>query len=148
VLSSSVTGHAKTATCTAITIPVYMRISIRDFPIRVANAAPAAAGLAGLCPIRWNQRGYQGHVMDAKTMLLLGIGMAVLLLLGFCVASRSAPLPEAQRLPAQPEAPPRGRQARLSDRDQEKSLDQLFKTGSQRFCQVAEHPAMLVGLKG
>ena len=40
--------------------------------------------------------------MDAKTMLLLGIGMAVLLLLGFCVAPShsAAAVPPASVQPA------------------------------------------------
>ena len=62
--------------------------------------------------------------MDAKTMLLLGIGMAVLLLLGFCVVpSRSAGLLAGQQLPA-----PSGMTPGL--------------------LQMVEHPAMPGGLKG
>ena len=86
-------------------------------------------------------------VMDVKTVLLLGIGMAVLLLLGFCVVpSRSAALPDGQQLPAQPSATPRETQVRLFGRDRQ-FLDQLFKTSSRRFFPT-EHPAMLVGLEG
>jgi hypothetical protein len=85
--------------------------------------------------------------MDVKTVLLLAIGMAVLLLLGFCVApSRSATLPDGQQLPAQPGAVPPETQARLFAKDRQ-FLDQLFKTSTRRFFQT-EHPAMLVGLEG
>ena len=43
--------------------------------------------------------------MDVKTVLLLGVGMAVLLLLGFCVApSRSAALRTGLQLPSVPGA--------------------------------------------
>ena len=85
--------------------------------------------------------------MDVKTVLLLGIGMAVLLLLGFCVApSRSAALPDGQQLPVQPGAAPRETQAGLFGRDRQ-FLDQLFKTSSRRLFPT-ERPAMLVGLEG
>jgi hypothetical protein len=86
--------------------------------------------------------------MDAKTMLLLGIGMAVLLLLGFCVApSRSAALPDGHQLPLRSSATPGGTQAWSSGRERH-SPDQLFKTSGRRIFQVVEHPAMLVGLEG
>ena len=85
--------------------------------------------------------------MDVKTVLLLGVGMAVLLLLGFCVApSRSASLPDGQQLPAEPSAAPRETQVWLFGRDRQ-FLDQLFKTSSRRFFPT-EHPAMFVGLEG
>jgi hypothetical protein len=85
--------------------------------------------------------------MDAKTMLLLGIGMAVLLLLGFCVApSHSAALPEGQQLPSRSSTTPGGRQAWSSGRERY-PFDQR-KASSRRFFQVVEHPAMLVGLEG
>jgi hypothetical protein len=85
--------------------------------------------------------------MDVKTVLLLAIGMAVLLLLGFCVApSRSAALADGQQLPAEPSATPPQTQAWLLARDRQ-FLDQLFKTGTRRFFRT-EHPAALVGLEG
>ena len=85
--------------------------------------------------------------MDAKTMLLLGVGMAVLLLLGFCVApSRSATLPDGQQLPSRDGVMPGDSQAWCFGRDRQ-FLGQLFKTGSRRFFAM-EHPAMLVGLEG
>ena len=60
--------------------------------------------------------------MDVKTVLLLGIGMAVLLLLGFCVApSRSATLRTGLQFPSVP--------------------------GMTVFA-TTERPVMLVGLEG
>jgi hypothetical protein len=85
--------------------------------------------------------------MDVKTVLLLGIGMAVLLLLGFCVApSRSAAVPDRQQLPAQPGAAARETHAWLFGRDRQ-FIDQLFKTSNLWFFPT-EHPVMLVGLEG
>jgi hypothetical protein len=85
--------------------------------------------------------------MDAKTMLLLGIGMAVLLLLGFCVApSRSAALPAAHQLPSRLGATPGEPQAWRFGRNRQ-PRDQLFKTSS-RFFDSVEHQAMLVSLEG
>jgi hypothetical protein len=85
--------------------------------------------------------------MDAKTMLLLGIGMAVLLLLGFCVApARSAALPTGQQLPSRLGVMPGESQAWCFGRNRQ-PRDQLFKTSS-RFFGSVEHQAMLVSLEG
>ena len=85
--------------------------------------------------------------MDAKTMLLLGIGMAVLLLLGFCVApSRSAALLVGQQLPSRLGAAPGEPQAWCFGRTGSHAISYI-KTGSRVF-DMMEHPAMLVGLEG
>jgi hypothetical protein len=85
--------------------------------------------------------------MDVKTVLLLGVGMAVLLLLGFCVApSRSAALPDDRQLPERPGATPREAQVRPFGRDRQ-FFDQLLTISNRRFFST-EHPAMLVVLEG
>ena len=84
--------------------------------------------------------------MDVKTVLLLGIGMAVLLLLGFCVApSRSATLRTGLQLPSVPGTMLRETQARLGRERQ--SNAQSFETGHRVFA-ITEQPVMLVGLEG
>jgi len=85
--------------------------------------------------------------MDVKTMLLLGIGMAVLLLLGFCVApSRSAGFRLGQQWPSVPGVMPQEKQTWIGPN---RKLDnQLLETGGRRLFVAAEHPAMLVSLEG
>jgi len=80
--------------------------------------------------------------MDVKTVLLLGIGMAVLLLLGFCVApSRSAALRTGLQLP------PVLRETHARLGRQRQSNTQSFEIGHRAFAAV-EQPVMLVGLEG
>jgi hypothetical protein len=84
--------------------------------------------------------------MDVKTVLLLGIGMAVLLLLGFCVApSRSAALRTGLQVPSVPGSMVRETRARLG-RERQSNTQSL-----QIDCRVfaaAEQPVMLAGLEG
>jgi hypothetical protein len=84
--------------------------------------------------------------MDVKTVLLLGIGMAVLLLLGFCVApSRSAALRTGLQVPSVPGSMLRETRARLG-RERQSSTQSL--EISHRVYASAEQPVMLVGLEG
>ena len=85
--------------------------------------------------------------MDVKTVLLLGIGMAVLLLLGFCVApSRSAGFRLGQQWPSVPGVMPQEKQTWIGPN---RKLDnQLLETGGRRLFVAVEQPAMLVGLEG
>jgi hypothetical protein len=83
--------------------------------------------------------------MDVKTVLLLGIGMAVLLLLGFCVApSRSAALRTGLQLPSIPGTMVREMQAQPGRERQ--SNAQSFEICRRVFA-AAEQPVMLVGLE-
>ena len=85
--------------------------------------------------------------MDVKTMLLLGIGMAVLLLLGFCVApSRSAGFRPGQQWPSVPGVMPQEKHTWIGRNRQ--SDNQLFEAGGRRLFVAVEQPAMLVGLEG
>ena len=61
---------------------------------------PHLSRLVSIMLIRYAENGWSfGCLMDAKTVLLLGIGMAVLLLLGYCVApSRAASLIPGRQL--------------------------------------------------
>jgi len=84
--------------------------------------------------------------MDVKTVLLLGIGMAVLLLLGFCVApSRSAALRTGLQVPSVPGSMVRETRARLGRERQSKT--QSLEIGYRVFA-AAEQPVMLAGLEG
>ena len=83
--------------------------------------------------------------MDVKTVLLLGIGMAVLLLLGFCVApSRSAVLRTGLQLPSVPGTVLRETQTRLGRERQSNAQSSEI---CRRVFAAAEQPVMLVGLE-
>jgi len=84
--------------------------------------------------------------MDVKTVLLLGVGMAVLLLLGFCVApSRSAALRTGLQVPSVPGTMVRETRARFGRERQPNT--QSLEIGHRVFA-AAEQPVMLVGLEG
>jgi len=85
--------------------------------------------------------------MDVKTVLLLGIGMAVLLLLGFCVApSRSAALRTGLQSPSV--RSPLLRETRTWLGRERQSNDLSTETYGRRVFGAVEHPIMLVGLEG